>query len=121
MQSADDLPHGGHEKRRIGASRAGRPNRQTKALRDKILRSLEMAGGEKYLAWCAKTHAPEFLHLLGRLLPRNVIPDSEPVKFVVQQLVVQATPIPGVSNSPISGHIAAPCLGANRGEVIEAG
>lgn len=77
-QSADSKEVKGSTKRRPPAAGKGRPkgavNKNTKELKDMILKALNDAGGVSYLADCAKDPktASAFLTLVGKVLPMTV-------------------------------------------------
>lgn len=55
-----------------GGSRKGKPNKETKALRELILGALDDCGGQKYLSEQAKKNPNAFLALIGKVLPMQV-------------------------------------------------
>ncbi len=55
-----------------GGSRAGKPNKATKELKDMIAGALSDAGGQSYLKRQATENPSAFLALIGKLLPRDV-------------------------------------------------
>jgi hypothetical protein len=55
---------------KYGGRRRGTPNKVTRDLREMISTALVNAGGVKYLE--RQAHAPAFLALLGKILPRDV-------------------------------------------------
>lgn len=55
-----------------GGSRKGIPNKNTKALKDMILKALDKAGGVKYLQRQADDNPTAFLTLVGKVLPLQV-------------------------------------------------
>ena len=77
-QSADSKEVKGSTKRRPPAAGKGRPkgavNKNTKELKDMILKALNDAGGVSYLADCAKDPktASAFLTLVGKVLPMTI-------------------------------------------------
>lgn len=59
--------------KRPGAGRPkGTPNKVTSELKEMILNALDKAGGEAYLARCAKKNPNAFLTLVGKVLPLQV-------------------------------------------------
>ena len=65
-----------------GGSRKGRPNKETKALRELILGALDKVGGEDYLARQAEDNPSAFLSLIGRVLPTTLATDpNAPMKL----------------------------------------
>lgn len=82
--------------------------------------SLGFMGGVQYLNKVAKSHPAAYMAFLAKVLV--VKDDNEEVgnrTYVVRTINVIAQPTPGVINSPVAGHIAAPRLVANGGEVID--
>lgn len=76
-----------------GGSRKGKPNKNTKALKDMILGALAGAGGEKYLQTQAKENPKAFLSLLGRVLPTEVKADvSGGLTVILKQYGPDRTP-----------------------------
>lgn len=68
-----------------------------------------------------KRKAPlKFADCLTKLIKRNELPADPELKLVVQQITVQASPIPGVLASPVAEHVHPLRLVANGGEVIDA-
>ena len=55
----------------------GLPNKITRQLKDMILRALDRAGGEQYLAEQAVATPTAFLALVGKILPMQVQGDPE--------------------------------------------
>lgn len=63
---------------RPGAGRPkGVPNRTTTAIKDMIIKALDTAGGEKYLAEQADKNPAAFLTLVGKVLPMQLTGDPE--------------------------------------------
>lgn len=60
------------DKRKIGASRKGRPNKVTAEIKDMIRGALEQAGGQDYLARQAEENPAAFMGLIGKILPKDV-------------------------------------------------
>lgn len=58
-----------------GGSRKGKPNKETKALREMILAALDRAGGERYLFEQAKQNPNAFMTLIGKVLPTQITGD----------------------------------------------
>lgn len=108
---------------------AERKRRQTgKASAATISRELKIAtmtafnfgDGVKWLLWL-KQHKPAlFVEILKKCMSTNDEEGPGDIKFIVQQVNIIASPVSGVTNSPIQGHIAAPRLAANNGEIIDA-
>lgn len=74
----------------------------------------------KWLLWL-KQHKPAlYVEILKKCISTNDDEGPNEIKFIVQQVNIVAAPVPGVTNSPIQGHIAAPRLAANNGEIIDA-
>ena len=78
--------------------RPGRPpgalNNINSDVRDMILTALNRVGGAKYLATQAIENPSAFMSLLGRILPREVVPEgasSVHLHLVAAQLVQAAT------------------------------
>ena len=57
---------------KFGGRKKGTPNKTTAAVKEAILKSFEMVGGEKYLAKIAEEHPQAFCTLLGRCLPKDM-------------------------------------------------
>ena len=57
---------------RIGGRKKGTLNKNTALLKDMILTSLSMAGGEHYLTAQAQKNPAAYLSLVGRVLPHRV-------------------------------------------------
>jgi hypothetical protein len=55
-----------------GGSRAGKPNKENKELKDMILGALDKAGGIGYLHEQANANPTAFMSLIGRVLPMTV-------------------------------------------------
>ena len=55
-----------------GGSRKGRPNKNTKALKDMILAALQGVGGVDYLKSQAEKNPGAFMTLVGQVLPLQV-------------------------------------------------
>ena len=55
-----------------GGSRKGKPNKNTKALKDMILGALKDVGGQDYLAEQAENNPNAFLGLVGKVLPMDI-------------------------------------------------
>jgi len=55
-----------------GGSRKGRPNKNTKAIKDMILGALASAGGEEWLLAQSKANPTAFMALLGKVLPSEM-------------------------------------------------
>ncbi len=53
-------------------SRAGRPNKVTKELKEMILGALDDAGGQEYLKRQAIENPGAFLTLIGKVLPKDI-------------------------------------------------
>jgi hypothetical protein len=55
-----------------GGSRKGKPNKNTKALKDMILGALSDAGGQAYLLRQAELNPTAFMTLIGKVLPSDM-------------------------------------------------
>ena len=62
------------------AGRPPGPNKFTQDLRDMILGALDDAGGREYLAKQAVENPGPFLALIGRVLPKEVVPSGEKIE-----------------------------------------
>ena len=62
--------------KKTGGRVKGTPNKNTTALKDMILNTLEKAGGEEYLLTQAMEDPKTFLALIGKVLPLQVTGDS---------------------------------------------
>ncbi len=60
-----------------GGSRKGKPNKTTGLLKDMILQALDGAGGVRYLQTQAEANPAAFLTLVGKVLPLQVMGDSD--------------------------------------------
>lgn len=78
-----------------GGRRTGIPNKNTAAIKDMILKALEMVGGEKYLATQAKETPAAFLSLLGKIMPLQVTgAGGGPVKFErIERVIIDPQPV----------------------------
>jgi hypothetical protein len=94
-------------------------NKVNSELRTMYMTSLHFLGGVKYLNWLAKKHPAVFMMGLSKYMRHDANEPEAGVTYVIQQLNVVATPVPGVLNSPIEGHIQQLKLVANGGEVID--
>lgn len=81
--------------------------------------SLNMVGGVKYLNAVARSDPKAYLAFIARCLVKDDGADLGSVQFVVQQITVTATPVPGVINSPVAEHVAPLRLAASGGEVVD--
>ena len=54
------------------ASRKGKPNKVTLALKEAILKSFEMVGAEDYLAEQAMLNPGPYMALIGKIIPKEV-------------------------------------------------
>ena len=63
--------------RKTGGRKAGTPNKFTAELKDMILTALDGAGGVEYLQSTAVSHPAAFLSLVGKVLPLQLVGDSE--------------------------------------------
>jgi hypothetical protein len=77
-------------------------------------------GGVKWLIHLAKTKPALAVQLAAKYAGKEETDIDADIRFVVQQFTINAAPIPGVTNSPIEGHISAPRLAVSNGEVIDA-
>lgn len=82
--------------KRTGGRKPGQLNASTRDVKAKILKALDMVGGEKYLAQVARTHPAAFIALVGKVLPMQLKADITDFQFVVQTIQVSAQPVPGV-------------------------
>ena len=57
------------------ASRKGRPNRVTVAVKDNLLRVFEDIGGRETMARWANKHQSEFFQIYSRLAPKEIVAD----------------------------------------------
>lgn len=111
-KNPSDLPP--LEKKRVTASTMSRE------LKIMAMTSLGFVGGVKYLEKVAKTNPSAYLAFLAKtLVVRDVAEEQGETTFVVRTLNIIAQPTPGVINSPVAGHIAAPRLIAQSGEIID--
>lgn len=94
----------------------------SRELRVMAMTSLGFVGGVKYLERVAKSNPAAYLAFLAKVVAVKNDTDLTQGErtFVVRTIQVIAQPTPGVINSPVAGHIMAPRLIANGGEVIEA-
>jgi hypothetical protein len=115
----------------VERQRADKPKRKecptstaalSRELRVMAMTSLGFVGGVKYLEKVAKTNPAAYLAFLAKVVAVKNDTEVGPGErtFVVRTIQVVATPTPGVINSPVAGHIMAPRLVANGGEVIDA-
>lgn len=121
MQSADEMQHGQPEgeKRRVGGSRKGCPNKVSATIKDDVLRAFEEVGRWRYLVRQAEENPRAFMHLLSRCVPQEVAASVgvAPVTFVIKTLENIPVPpngFPGVLSSPIAEHIYRPPLPAPK-------
>lgn len=92
----------------------------SREIRLQVLEALTRVGGVDYLVRQAKKPNPTpFLALLGKCLIQEDGTGDQNVTFVVQTVNVQAAPVAGVINSPISGHVAPPRLVAQGGDIVD--
>src|SRR5262245_59900071 len=77
-------------------------------LREMAGQSLLNKGGVKYLERIADEDPQAYLQFLSKMVKADDGAEAAGITFVVQQLVMHAQPVPGVSNSPVVEHIAAP-------------
>lgn len=82
-----------------GGRKHGHLNATTKDVKAKILKALDMVGGEKYLAQVARTHPAAFIALVGKVLPMQVRADVTDFTYVIHRLEVPAQQVPGVISS----------------------
>jgi hypothetical protein len=83
-------------RKKTGGRKPGVLNQSTRDVKAKILKALDMVGGEKYLAQVARTHPAAFIALVGKVLPMQVRADITDFTYVIQRLEVSAQPVPGV-------------------------
>lgn len=107
------------ERKRRQSGKANRPT-LNRELEIGLQVALDFVGGTKYLIKLAQTKPALFVQLLGKYAGKEGAEAETDIRFIVQQFTINATPIPGVSNSPIQGHVSAPRLAASNGEVIDA-
>jgi hypothetical protein len=70
-----------------GVGRAkGTPNKNTKAIKDMIVKALHEAGGVAYLVDQAKKNPKAFLMLVGRVLPLDVRGPGEDGALLIQRV-----------------------------------
>jgi hypothetical protein len=107
--------------RKPGTKLTGTKQTISRDIRLQTLTALNFVGGVQFLVRQArkKNNAP-FMALLAKCLQQDDGAQDSSVTFVVRTLNVQGGPVPGVLNSPIAGHVMAPRLIANGGEVIDA-
>lgn len=55
-----------------GGSRKGIPNKATTQLKESILKSFEMVGGELYLAEQAIKNPGPYMALIGKIIPKDI-------------------------------------------------
>lgn len=82
--------------------------------------ALDYVGGVNYFIHLAKTKPALFTQLIGKYAGKEGADAETEIRFVVQQFTINAAPIPGVTNSPIQGHVSAPRLAVSNGEVVDA-
>lgn len=113
---------GGARKRAASQAKAPTAHAMSRELRVMAMTSLGFVGGVKYLEKVAKSNPAAYLAFIAKVVAvKNDGADGDAGRtFVVRTLNVIAQPTPGVINSPVAGHIAAPRLIANGGEVIDA-
>jgi len=58
-------------------SRKGKPNKNTRELKDAILKSFEMVGGEVYLAEQARENPAAYMSLIGKVIPKEIKADVQ--------------------------------------------
>ena len=73
-------------------TRAGRPNKVPRVIKDVIMRALIDAGGTSYLVHIAKKHPKIFCALLGKLIARSN--PSEAANNIVVEIVQDADSAP---------------------------
>lgn len=113
----------GVERKRGNKAMAPTAHAMARELRVMAMTSLGFVGGVKYLERVAKTNPAAYLAFLAKVVAVKADADigAGERTFVVRTINVIAQPTPGVINSPVPGHIAAPRIAANVevGEVIE--
>lgn len=92
----------------------------SKDIRLQVLTALNFVGGVQFLVRQARkqNNAP-FMALLAKCLMQDDGSDQGGVKFVIQQVSINAQPVPGVLNSPVPEHVQPVRLIANGGEVVD--
>lgn len=71
------------------ASRAGRPNKYPKAIKEMIVEALHNKGGAAYLERQADENPSAFLTLVGKVLPLQIQGDKDaPITITVTRRVV---------------------------------
>ena len=92
----------------------------SKDIRLQVLTALNFVGGVQFLVRQARkqNNAP-FMALLAKCLQQDDGSDQGGIKFVIQQVSINAQPVAGVLNSPVAGHVQPLKLVANGGEVID--
>lgn len=88
--------------KKLGGRKPGVPNKTTRDVKAKILKALDMVGGEKYLAQVARTHPAAFIALVGKVLPMQVRAEVTDFTYVIQRLEVSAQPVPGVISTGLA-------------------
>lgn len=69
---------------KTGGRHKGVPNKNTTALKEKILAALDEVGGAAYLVKVAKTDPRSFCALLGKVLPMQMVGDpNAPLELIV--------------------------------------
>lgn len=92
----------------------------SRELKIATLAAYNMAGGVKYLYWLSQHKHAIFAELMKKCMGNDDSEGDTNITFVVQQITMQAKPVPGVLNSPIAGHIAGPQPNTEIIEVIDA-
>lgn len=94
----------------------GRLNRLAKHNRDfvdNLTDALEVLGGlrqnvgpvAKYFVDLGKKSPTALASVVARAMPLQIKAEAQNIQFIVQQLVVDATPVPGVLASPVKEHV----------------
>lgn len=73
-----------------GGSRAGSPNKVTRAIKDMVREAFERAGGADYLVKQSAANPVAFMALIAKLIPTEVSgPDGDaiPISVIEQRIV----------------------------------
>lgn len=57
---------------KTGGRQKGTPNKNTRILKEAVLKALDAEGGPEYLRWLARENSSAFSSLLGKILPTQV-------------------------------------------------
>lgn len=69
------------------------------------LESLRRLGGVEYLVKQGMNNPGTYMSFISRLLPFVIRADAGNLQIVIQSLQTDVTPVPGVMNSIVPGHI----------------